>query len=126
MRHPANFSAAKSLVLLCPVLFVPIAAFADPSVQTETLSPFQGGPLHFQSDNLGGFQPIPLPNGNSDVDGKQPQFSGPNDHMERIPKCQLYFDYRTSGPSRLTARWATPTPKLFLVAKKSIKSTRRK
>jgi hypothetical protein len=97
MRPMILFSADKALAL-CSVFFIPAAAFADPP--------------HFLSDSFAPplFQPA--------APAQKPLYRNPNDHLERIPKCELYFDYRVPGPSRVAAYRFIPMPKMLLAAKK--------
>ena len=82
-------SAAEVLALLCPLSVVPAAAFADPP--------------HFLSDNFAPPAAPPM------VSAKKPLYGNPNNHLERIPKCTLYFDYRQPGPERVVVyRYHSP------------------
>ena len=87
--HPVSrSSASKTLLALYTTLLIPAAVTAAPQ------------PLHFVSDQFGMvIEKIPI--------------AVLNNHLERIPKCRLYFDYRLPRVQRflVPAPNFTPAPK---------------
>jgi len=105
MRQTTLFSAAKTLAM-CSVSFVSAAAFADPP--------------HFLSDSFA------LPPVQKAAPVNKPLYGSPNDHLERIPKCDLYYDYRKPGPERVVIYRFVPAPNALPAPKRHAGSTRRK
>jgi len=104
--RPTAYSAAKTVVLLCPILLVPAAVSADP--------------LHFLSDQFA------IPPIQTAAPVQKPLYGSPNNHLERIPKCDLYYDYRKPGPERVVIYRFVPTPNALPAPKRHAGSTRRK
>jgi len=107
-------SAAKALALLGSTVFTPVftpvftsaAAFAD--------APY------FLSDQFA-IPPVQVA-----APVQKPLFGSPNDHLERIPKCDLYFDYRKPGSERIVVYRYLPAPKALPNPKPHARSQRRK
>ncbi len=99
-------SAAKTLVSLSTLLLASTAAFADPP--------------HFLSDQFA------IPPAQAAAPTQKPLYGSPNTHLERIPKCSLYFDYRKPSPERVVEYRYLPAPKAVPTPKPHARSERRK
>ena len=98
--RPATLLSAAGSFLLCSAFIV------SPAVKA--------GPPHFLGDQFA------LPMVQPPVSTQRPLYGSPNNHLERIPKCNLYFDYRNPGPERAVVYRYSPTPRSFGVPKKQI------
>ena len=99
-------SSAKVLILLCPIWLLLAAAQADTP--------------HFLSDQFA----LPLTQAAAPI--KKPLYGSPNNRLERIPPCSLYFGFRMAGPQRVIVYRYAPAPKAVPNPKNRDRSQRRK
>lgn len=100
-------SAAKTLASLSAMILASAAAIADAP--------------RFLSDQLA----VP-PAQQAAAPVKKPLYGSSNNHLERIPKCNLYFDYRKPSPERVVDYRYLPTLKAVPALKAPPRLHRRK